>query len=136
MGKYDNVTARELHEKKMEMMNDLGRKRGMCGGVNCGKCPLDECNNIESVRCTELQSDHFDEYVKIIMEYEPKVHWENVEVDTKIMVKNEEMNKWNPKHFAKFENGKVYAWYNGRAEFTSDGQITPWNHAKLYKGDL
>jgi len=69
MGKYDNVTAKQLHEKKMEMLNDIGRTSGVCGGVKCNDCPLERYNNGTDINCGDLQSEHFDEYVKIIMEY-------------------------------------------------------------------
>jgi len=83
MKNYDNVTAKELHDKKMEMLNDLGRIGGGCNGVYCINCPLDNTNNGKNISCVNLEAEHFDEYVKIIMEYEPKVDWEKVEVDTR-----------------------------------------------------
>ena len=130
MGKYDNVTAKELHDKKMEMLNSLGRTELTCTGVKSDECPL---NIDEFCSCDELEAEHFDEYVKIIMEYEPKVDWENVEVDTKIMVRNESSYGWFPRYFAKYENGKVYTWHNGATKFSANNFLVAWEKAKLYK---
>lgn len=135
MKNYDNVTAKELHDKRMEMLNYLGRTGGGCYSVSCGECPISQAKNGKNVGCSELEAEHFDEYVKIIMEYEPRVDWENVEVDTKIMVRDEKCFEWSPRHFAKFENGEVYAWEFGSTKFTSGGRGKKWKYAKLYKGE-
>jgi len=69
MGKYDNVTAKELHEKREEMLNSLGRTSDCCDGVRCLDCPISYENNEFNIDCESLESNHFGEYVKIIMEY-------------------------------------------------------------------
>lgn len=68
-------------------------------------------------------------------EYEPSVDWSIVPVDTPILVKDERSSdKWFERHFAYYNDGKVYAWKNGRTSYTSQ-QDTPsvWQYAKLYK---
>ena len=71
------------------------------------------------------------------MEYEPgqKVDWENVPVDTKILVKNRKDDTWIKRYFAKYKNGKVYAWNNGATSFSADNKynVADWKYAKLYK---
>lgn len=79
MKNYDNVTAKELHDKNMEMLNDLGRTGDGCYGVSCFECPFSQENNGKNVGCSELEAEHFDEYVKIIMEYEPKFKLTEIE---------------------------------------------------------
>lgn len=132
MGKYDNVTAKEYFEKKKEMLNDLGRIRGFCSGVKCKECPL---YSLE-LPCYEREYNNSNEAVKIVMEYEPKVDWNKVAVDTKILVRQSRTDDWHPRHFAKYEGGKIYAFYNGKTSFTSyESDLISWEYAKLYEGD-
>lgn len=67
--------------------------------------------------------------------YEEPVDWSKVEVDTKILVRDNEEYYWKKRHFAKFENGIVYSFHNGNTSFTSDSvdEVIRWNYAKLYK---
>ena len=66
-----------------------------------------------------------------IEEYEePEVDWSQVEVDTPILVKYSELTKWQKRHFAKYENGIVYAWNNGETSWTTVA-MTDWKYAKL-----
>ena len=44
---------------------------------------------------------------------EPETDWSKVEVDTPILVRDVENENWYRRYFAKYENGKVYAWING-----------------------
>ena len=66
-----------------------------------------------------------------VEEYEePEVDWNQVEVDTPILVKYSELTKWQKRHFAKYENGIIYAWNNGETSWTTVA-MTDWNYAKL-----
>lgn len=67
------------------------------------------------------------------MNEQKPVDWSKVRVDTKIFVKDFENSCWYERHFAKFENGKVYSWKNGTTSFTApdDKYITAWDFAKL-----
>jgi hypothetical protein len=136
MKNYDNVTAKELHNKKMEMLNYLGRNGERCNGVYCINCPLDNTNNGKNISCVKLEAEHFYEYVKIIMEYElkSKVDWENVEVNTRILVRNNIEDEWRKRHFARYENGKIYCWVDGCTSFTAYSTVR-WTYAKLYNGE-
>lgn len=67
---------------------------------------------------------------------EDKTDWSKIEKDTLIWVKGGEMEEWIPRYFAKYEDGKVYAYPMGRTSFTSIGeQLVPWENAKLKKED-
>lgn len=63
------------------------------------------------------------------------IDWRKVEVDTKILVSNDN-KRWDKAHFAMFENNTVYSFSNGTTSFTH-GYIAfePWKYAKLYKED-
>lgn len=70
-----------------------------------------------------------------IEEYEePEIDWSQVEVDTPILVKYTESAKWKKRHFAKYENGLVYAWNNGETSWTTVA-MTDWKYAKLAENE-
>lgn len=78
--------------------------------------------------CTENTKEWSEqEYV------EPPVDWSKVSVDTKILVRDSENEAWRKRHFAKFENGKIYTWNDGRSSFTTfEPELTSWwNQGKL-----
>ena len=61
---------------------------------------------------------------------EPEVDWSKVEVDTLILVRDFEESDWLKRYFAKYENGKVYAWGNGCTSRTADNMYA-WSYTKL-----
>ena len=93
------------------------------GYSNCSKCLFSQnlsCN-------VDALNWLFTEYK------EPEVDWSKVKVDTPILVRQCEGNKWIKRYFAKFVDGKVYAWDEGATSWTADGEcyVTSWNCAKL-----
>ncbi len=73
-------------------------------------------------------------YISTIAEldFEEVVDWSKVAVDTKILVKDREMDPWVHRHFAKYKNGEVYAWLGGKTSFTTKHDIS-CEYAKLYE---
>ena len=69
------------------------------------------------------------------LDFEEVVDWSKVAVDTKILVRASKHNEWDKRHFAKFENGFIFAWDNGKTSFTSNTKVSysPWKYAKLYE---
>ena len=65
---------------------------------------------------------------------EPEVDWNNVEVDTPILVRDYEGQEWANRYFAKYENETIYAWDNGRTSWSGDG-VTEWKYAKLAENE-
>lgn len=92
----------------------------------------DNCNGVDCQRCAMLQM------LWLLEEYkepkEPEVDWNKVEVDTPILVRQGENGKWLERHFAKYENGNVYAWVDGQTSWTGDG-VTEWKYAKLAESE-
>lgn len=90
-------------------------------------------------RCSDVKCDHCRMLMSIWLmdEYkepkEPEIDWSKVPVDTKIYIRSSIDNDWVGRYFAKYENGAVYAWANGRTSWTSGGgdNVWPWKHAKL-----
>lgn len=62
---------------------------------------------------------------------EPPVDWSKVAVDTPILVTDNGNHKWVKRYFAKYENGSVYAWADGRTSWSDGEHATPWELARL-----
>ena len=62
------------------------------------------------------------------------VDWENVPVDTKIIVSHSTGSPDYCRYFAEYNDGKVYAWDYGATSWSSDVKSKSWwEHAKLVK---
>lgn len=132
MGKeYKTMTNRE---KFAEQILDIA-----CGGsriaVNKATLELAPCYKLACKDClfnfSSVDSCIFARKKWANSEYvEPPVDWSKVAVDTPILVRNSEEEVWEKRHFAKYENGIVYAWSNGTTSWSGD-RCTPWKLAKL-----
>ena len=89
-------------------------KSEVCGGLACGACYM-------------LQTIWLLEDCE-----EPEVDWSKVEVDTPILVRDNEDGKWIRRYFAKYDGKFVYAWYCGCTSW-SEKCMTGWEYAKLAK---
>lgn len=58
---------------------------------------------------------------------EPQIDWSKVPVDTPILVRDKESDKWLRRYFARYEKGWVYAW---SAENKTTRTMN-WKYAKL-----
>ena len=67
-------------------------------------------------------------------EFEEYLDWTKVPVDTKVLV-SDNGDTWHKRHFAKYENGSVHVFPDGRSSFTTEVSdiIYPWKYAKLYE---
>ena len=84
----------------------------------------DDCPNNCS-KCKMLQT------IWLMEEYEePETDWGQVKVDTPILVRQGEKGQWLERHFAKYENGGVYAWVDGQTSWTGADEIK-WKYVKL-----
>ena len=65
-------------------------------------------------------------------EFEEVVDWSKVPVDAKVLV-SDNGKLWYKRHFAKYENGSVHVFPDGRSSFTTEESdiIYPWKYAKL-----
>ena len=88
--------------------------------------------------CTSWTADNMYawNYTKLAEdEKEPEVDWNEVEVDTPILVKDYEdtestMVVWLKRYFAEYKDGLVYTWINGRTSWNEDC-TKGWKYAKL-----
>ncbi len=94
---------------------------------------LSTCNGIVTCGlCRMLQM------LWLLEEYEePEVDWSKVEVDTPILVRDHEDQEWERRHFAKYENGDIYAWRDAYTSWTAshDDDMTWWRYAKLAESE-
>ena len=97
-------------------------KSGNCGDIGCNRCRM--------LQMLWLLEDY--EEPK-----EPEVDWSKVAVDTPILVRYSEDGdeEWIKRHFAKYENGKVYAWFDGCTSWSTEGHMVIWNYAKLAESE-
>ena len=70
---------------------------------------------------------------------EPRVDWNKVEIDTPILVRDNEDTEsatvvWLKRYFAEYKDGLVYAWTNGRTSWNED-EMYGWQYAKLAESE-
>ena len=71
------------------------------------------------------------------MEFKEVIDWSKVPVDTKVLV-SDDGKEWIRRHFAKYEDGKVYCFNDGYTSFTIVNyaylsNATSWEYCKLYQ---
>lgn len=112
----------------------FGLKNGepvLCWKTNCIDCDFYEkstgsCKGSTYCFREWLNSEHV----------EPPVDWSKVAVDTPILVRDSEGEKWKNRHFAKYEGGIVYAWRSGATSWSAcSNSITDWGMAKLAESE-
>lgn len=83
-----------------------------CHGTACKECLF---NSNSDEFCIDARKKWANsEYV------EPSVDWSKVAVDTPILVTYSGIHSWVKRHFAKYENGRVYAWNHGKTSWTGE----------------
>lgn len=76
------------------------------------------------IACETLAKQWLDE--------EYKTDWSKVPVDTPILVRDNRTQRWLHRHFAKYENGKVFAWAEGLTSWSAGDTIcVDWKYARL-----
>ena len=93
-------------------------------GLSCGDLTCGACRVLQLVWLTEGGDPK-----------EPEIDWSKVEVDTPILVRDFEGSDWFRRHFAKYENGTVYAWDGGDTSWSGGDIMTMWKYAKLAESE-
>ena len=84
-----------------------------------------KCINTSCPKC------HLYRTIWLMEEYkEPETDWSKVAVDTPILVRDCEIQVWERRYFAKYENGVIYAWAGGCTSWNTSN-MTTWEYAKL-----
>lgn len=84
---------------------------------------------------TAIVAELLEQYLYIEIEkHADCVDWENVPVDTKIIVSHSPNSPDYCRYFAEYKDGKVYTWDYGATSWSSDVKSKNWwEHAKLVK---
>ena len=112
--------------------------------LNCRFAKCSDCKEILIAQLNISKEEYYKESCRknilkwLLSEYkEPEVDWSKVKVDTPILVRNTEKEEWQKRHFARFKNGKVYAWYDGLTSWSPAGEddVNFWKYAKLAESE-
>lgn len=121
------------YEKYADEIKNFGCEKSFCDEfIMPHILNLSDCSRVHCSACRLLQM------IWLMEEYEePEVDWSKVEVDTPILVRDNENTSWVRRHFAKYENGEIWAWRNSRTSWTvsNDDDITWWRYAKLAESE-
>lgn len=101
-----------------------------CERINCEKCYFGGKSTGECI--TECKKWCDVEYVD--PPERPPVDWNKVPVDTPILVRDHGKKPWERRYFAKYEDGKVWAWNDGAnswSAWNNDSNTIGWEYAKL-----
>jgi len=61
--------------------------------------------------------------------------WNDIKIDTKILVRDDESHSWHKRHFAGYEDGFVQSFAYGATFWSSTGLKASWKYAKLAEKD-
>ena len=121
--KYENeIRKYNGNEFCVDFVQPYILKENGCASINCEACFM--------YQMIWLLKD----YEEIKEPEEPEVDWSKVEVDTPILVRQGKNGDWLERHFAKYENGDVYAWVDGQTSWTGADEIK-WKYAKLAESE-
>lgn len=126
------MTNYEYYKSEIEKIARLGWRVAVdkdgkpyaCNGTNCNDCITERGD------CYQTISKWADsEYI------EQEVDWTKVAVDTPVLVRDSTDSDWLKRYFAKYENGIVYSFYDGRTSWSGNESIIGWGYAKLAEVD-
>ena len=126
------MTNREKYAKEILNIVCEGSDVAVKNGVpcKCNKITCRECDFDNTAVCLNNRVKWFKaEYV------EPPVDWSKVPIDTPILVRDSEAVFWVKRHFARYQNGVVVAFRDGRTSWSSDGGESCWSYAKIPEDD-
>ena len=69
----------------------------------------------------------------LLWNIEDETDWSKVEVDTKVLVRDRPNDKWVKRYFAKYKDGEVYVFKDGRTSWNDVGITQHWKETKLWK---
>lgn len=105
----------------------------ICKDIKCSECSigkLKEENKLQ--KCSDAFKIWANEEYRA-----PMVFWENVDVDTPILVRDYPTDCWHKAHFAKYKDGNVLAFKNGKTSWSVDqySSLIEWKYAKLAESE-
>ena len=127
------MTDNEFTDELFKRMYDLGYRKAEIENGTIFFYKNRECVSQWSNRVDIRSTCFTEENQQIdIAEYIGIVDWSKVAVDTPILVGNDNKT-WFKRYFARYEDGKVYAWLNGKTSWSSISEFSfgNWKYAKL-----
>lgn len=123
------VSAMEYLEKLIEIESE----ETCCPYIDCEDCKY---HNISCVSTEEIADIGAENHIKSVMMFgaKPEVDWAKVKKDTLIEVRENGERPWDRRYFAKYQDGKIYAYLDGRTSKT-ESQIIDWEFARLAEED-
>lgn len=128
------MNDKQFTDELFKRMYDLGYKKAEIENGTIFFYKDRECISQWSNRVDIRSTCFTEENQQIdIAAYLGVVDWSKVAVDTPILVKQNEQDEWEKRHFAYFKDERVYAWLCGATSWSADyeGDTTDWNLAKL-----
>lgn len=95
-----------------------------CNGITCRECDLSDDGGCDKNFTKWCNSEYG----------EPPTDWSKVPVDTPILIRDSGDGTWYKRHFAKYEDGKVYAFCDGQTSWSGNSPVC-WEQAKLATDD-
>lgn len=120
------IDTKVINIAKLTVIND---KPVECREYHCGECNFGKKGDCKS-------GPYVEEW--LFSEYEePEVDWSKVKVDTPILVKDILKSEWIKRYFAKYENGRVYVWKEGKTSWSAvnEHNVNSWKYAKLAESE-
>ena len=118
------------YEKYADEIREYDGDDFCCSFIRPHILKADNCSDMPCSRCQMLQMLWLLEDCE-----ESEVDWSKVKVDTPLLVRNYINGEWSKRYFAKYEDGKVYTWINGRTSWNETG-IYAWKYAKLAEPEV
>ena len=118
------------YEKYADEIREYDGDDFCCSFIRPYILKANNCSDMPCSRCQMLQTLWLLEDCE-----ESEVDWSKVKVDTPLLVRNYINGEWSKRYFAKYEDGKVHAWLNGRTSWNETG-IYAWNYAKLAEPEV
>ena len=118
------------YEKYADEIREYDGDDFCCSFIRPYILKADNCSDMPCSRCQMLQMLWLLEDCE-----ESEVDWSKVKVDTPLLVRNYINGEWSKRYFAKYEDGKVYTWINGRTSWNETG-IYAWKYAKLAEPEV
>lgn len=118
------------YEKYADEIREYDGDDFCCSFIRPYILKADNCSDIPCSRCQMLQTLWLLEDCE-----ESEVDWSKVEVDTPLLVRNYINGEWSKRYFAKYEDGNIYAWCNGRTSW-NETSIYAWKYAKLAEPEV
>ena len=118
------------YEKYADEIREYDGDDFCCSFIRPHILKADNCSDMPCSRCQMLQTLWLLEDCE-----ESEVDWSKVEVDTPLLVRKYKNGEWSKRYFAKYEDGNIYAWCNGRTSW-NETSIYAWKYAKLAEPEV